>query len=187
MLEFLDANPLPASLKVSLYEEYKTLERINKIINQINGFPKVTDIFYPEKNLEIIENNTSGTLFVNLIILVALGISSVFLVSNTIRLVISAKSRNIDAMKLIGASNSQIRLPFIIEGIMQGVFGGILAIVILYFLYVYFTHLFTQTELKFDFLGWEFMAFLLTLGLLLGLTGSIFSTNRFLKKKKGMN
>jgi cell division transport system permease protein len=183
MLEILESNPLPSSFKINLYDEYKTLERINKIISQISSYPKIQDVIFPEKNLEIIENNTSGILFVNLIILIVLIISSVFLVSNTIRLVISSKSKNIETMKLLGASNSFIRTPFIIEGIIQGILGCIFALIMLYLIYLYFTTLFNQTELKFDFLGWEFLIFLIGLGLLLGLTGSLFSINRFIKAK----
>jgi cell division transport system permease protein len=184
MLEILEGNPLPSSFKVNLYDEYKTVERINKITAQISAFPKVQDIIYPEKNLEIIENNTSGILFVNLIVLIVLGISSVFLVSNTIRLVINSKAKNIETLKLLGATNTFIRLPFLLEGIFQGILGGILSVSILYVIYFYFMSIFSQTEYKFDFIGWEFLLFLIVLGLLLGFTGSLFSTNKFLKTKK---
>ena len=181
MLEIFEVNPLPASLKINLYEEYKTTERINKIKNQLLKFPKVQDIVYPEKNLELIEKNTSGILFLNLVILIIITISSIILVSNTIRLVISSKQKAIETMKLLGATKAFIRIPFIIEGFIQGLLGGLFSVLFLYILYFYITSRFSQNELRLDFIGGEYLLYLILIGILLGILGSAISVRRYLK------
>jgi len=135
MLEILESNPLPASLRINIYEEYKSLDRINKITSQIAELPKIQEIIFPEKNVEILDRNTSGFLFVNLMILILISVTSVFLVSNTIRLVISAKRKDIETLSLLGASKSFIKAPFIIEGFIQGIAGGLISVGILYLIF----------------------------------------------------
>ena len=181
MLEIFEVNPLPASLKINLYEEYKTTDRINKIKNQLIKFPKVQDIVYPEKNLELIEKNTSGILFLNLVILIIITISSIILVSNTIRLVISSKQKAIETLKLLGATKAFIRIPFIIEGFIQGLLGGLCSVIFLYILYVYITSRFNHNELRLDFIGGEYLLYLILIGILLGILGSAISVRRYLK------
>jgi cell division transport system permease protein len=183
MLDIFEANPLPASLKINLYDEYKSTERITKIKNQLAALPDVQDIVFPEKNLELIEKNTSGLLFINLVVLIIITISSVFLVSNTIRLVISARRKIIETFKLLGATNSFIMTPFLIEGFSQGITGGIFASGILYVLFLVYSSRFNQNDLRIDFAGFEYLFYLTIIGIILGLLGSAFSVNRFLKNK----
>lgn len=183
MLDIFESNPLPASLKINLYDEYKSMERINKIKNQISALPNVQDIVFPEKNLEVIEKNSSGLLFINLVVLLIITISSIFLVSNTIRLVISARKKIIETFKLLGATNSFIMTPFLIEGFSQGLIGGIFASGILYMLFLVYTSRFNQNDLKIEFASFEYLLYLILIGIFLGLLGSVFSVKRFLKTK----
>jgi cell division transport system permease protein len=181
MLELFESNPLPASFKINLYDEYKSLDRINKIKNQLSGVQNINDIVFPEKNLELIEKNTSGFLYINLVVLIIITLSSVFLVSNTIRLVITSRRKIIKTLKLLGATNSFIMTPFIIEGFLQGLFGGILASGILYSLLIIYSSRFSQNDFKLDFFGFEYLVYLIIIGIVLGILGSAFSVNRFLK------
>jgi len=183
MLDIFDYNPLPASFKINVYEEYKSLEIMNKIKSQIASFPNVSDIIFPEKNLELIEKNTSGLLFINLTILILITITSIFLVSNTIRLVISAKSKIIETLSLLGATKLFIKAPFIIEGFMQGFLGGLFSIGILYFIFLYFNTVMRQTDLQFEFLGFDYLLYLLISGIFLGVFGSSISVGKFIKSK----
>ena len=181
MLEVFESNPLPASLKLNLYDEYKTLDRITKIKSQIQSFPKVNDVIFPEKNLALLEKNTSGFLFINLVILIIITLSSLFLVSNTIRLVIASRKKIIQTFKLLGATNFSISLPFVIEGFLQGLLGGILAIVFLYIIFFYYTSRFTQNDFKIELISLEYLIYLLILGVILGILGSFFSVKKYLK------
>ena len=181
MLDLFESNPLPASFKINLYDEYKSIDRINKIKAQLSTVQNVNDIVFPEKNLELIEKNTSGFLYINLVVLIIITISSIFLVSNTIRLVITSRRKIISTFKLLGATNSFIMTPFIIEGFLQGFFGGIFASVILYFILIVYSSKFSQNEIKLDFFGFEYLVYLILIGIALGILGSTFSVKRFLK------
>jgi cell division transport system permease protein len=181
MLDIFESNPLPASLKVNLYDEYKSTERINKIKSQLTSLPFIQDIVFPEKNLELIEKNSSGLLFINLLVLIIITISSIFLVSNTIRLVISARKKIIKTFKLLGATNIFIVFPFLVEGFLQGLLGGIFASTILYILFLVYSSRFSQNDLRIEFAGFEYLIYLVLIGVLLGILGSSFSVKKFLK------
>jgi cell division transport system permease protein len=181
MLDLFESNPLPASFKINLYDEYKSIDRINKIKTQLSSIQFINDIVFPEKNLELIDKNTSGFLYINLVVLIIITLSSLFLVSNTIRLVITSRRKIIQTFKLLGATNSFIMTPFIIEGFLQGLFGGIFASGILYFLLIIYSARFSQNEIKIDFFGLEYLGYLILIGIVLGILGSAFSVKRFLK------
>ncbi|MBN1632597.1 MAG: FtsX-like permease family protein [Ignavibacteria bacterium] len=186
MLEVFESNPLPASLRINLYDEYKSIERMNKIKNLISTYPKVDDIIFPEKYLEVIEKNSSVILTINLISLIIISLSSVFLVSNTIRLVISSRKKLINLLKLLGAKNSFIVTPFIIEGFILGIIGAIFAGIIIFGLNYYISSKFFENELKISILNYENLIFTAVAGIFLGIFGSLITVRRFLKKEKAV-
>lgn len=181
MLEIYDYNPLPASFRIGLYEEYKTLDRISKIKSQLSGIQYINDIKFPEQNLELIESKTSGFLFLNLIIMVIITISSIFLVSNTIRLIINSRRRIIETFKLLGGTRAFIMIPYLIEGFIQGLIGGLLAVVSLYLFLNAFAGKFESADLKLTFLEFDLIVYLIVIGIFLGVMGSYFSVFKYLK------
>ncbi len=183
MLEILEYNPLPASIKINLYDEYKSTDRLNKIKQQISALPKVDDIKFPEKYLEIIEKNSSLILTINLVSLVLISLSSIFLVSNTVRLVISSRRKLIELLKLLGAKTSFIVSPFVIEGFIIGLFGVIFALTILFLFNIYLSSPFFKNELKITLISYDFIIYIVLIGLFLGVFGSVISVKRFLKKE----
>ena len=183
MLDILESNPLPPSIKINVYDEYKTVEKMNKFKAQIASLPKIQDIVFPEKNLEIIDKNTSGFLFVNLMILLLIVLTSIILVSNTIRLVISAKGKDIETLSLLGATKAFIKSPFIIEGFIQGFVGSLISIGILYLIFLYFTSVTRQADLQIDFLSFDYLIYLIIIGVFLGIFGSSISVGKFIKVK----
>lgn len=183
MLEVFESNPLPASLRINLYDEYKSIERMNRIKNLIATYPKVDDIKFPEKYLQMIEKNSSVILTVNLISLIIISLSSVFLVSNTIRLVISSRKKLIDLLKLLGAKNSFIVTPFIIEGFILGLIGAVFAGLIIFVLNYYISSGLLENELRISILNIENLIYIAAIGIFLGIFGSIITVRRFLKKE----
>lgn len=181
MLDIYEYNPLPASFKINLYDEYKTIDRINKIKSQITNIPQIIDTQFPEKNLELIESKTSGFLFINLVIMIIITISSIFLVSNTIRLIISSRSKIIDTFKLLGAKRSFIMIPFLIEGFIQGLVGSLLALSALYLFFTVFVAKFESTDLHIELLGTDVALYIILIGVSLGIAGSYFSVFKYLK------
>jgi cell division transport system permease protein len=182
MLDILESNPLPPSFKINTYDEYKTIDRLEKIKEVIAQKPGVIEIYYPQENLKTIENTSSGILYLNLIILIVITLSSVFLVSNTVRLVIQSKRKVIQTLKLLGATNNFIRTPFLFEGIIQGFLAGILSIVLLVLLVQYYSSLTGQDQ--FDSGVFTFLNFfyLVIIGIILGLIGSSISIRKHLKE-----
>lgn len=181
ILEVFDYNPLPASLKISLYDEYKTVERMEKIKAELKKYKEIDDVQYAKTNLEILERNSNSLVFLNLSLLLIITFSSVFLVSNTIKLMITAKKDTIELMKLIGATKETIRTPFILEGFFQGFAGSVLAVIILQIFLSYFYSTYTNTDFSFSVINSTFIILLIIFGSLLGTFGSIFSLRRFLR------
>jgi len=181
ILEVFDYNPLPASFKISLYDEYKTIDRIEKIKTEISQYKEINDIQYAKNNLEILERNSTSLVFLNLSLLIIITFASVFLVSNTIKLMISAKKNTIELMKLIGASKETIRTPFLLEGFIQGVAGSLLAVLILQLFLNYFYSTYTNNDFNFSIIDSTFLLLMVLFGALLGTFGSVFSIRRFLR------
>ncbi len=181
ILEVFDYNPLPPSIKINLYDEYKTIERIEKIKAELQKNPEISDIVYAQKNLEIIERNSQSLVFLNLSLLVIITFSSIFLIGNTIRLMITAKKDTIEIMKLIGATKETIRTPFIMEGFFQGFIGSVLAVIILQLFLGYFYATYTNNDFNFSIMDTKFLILLVVFGTLLGTLGSAISIRRFLK------
>jgi cell division transport system permease protein len=181
ILEVFDYNPLPPSIKINLYDEYKTIDRIEKIKNELQKNQEINDIIYAQKNLEIIERNSQSLVFLNLSLLVIITFSSIFLIGNTIRLMITAKKDTIEIMKLIGATKETIRTPFIMEGFFQGFIGSLLAVIILQVFLGYFYATYTNNDFNFSIMDTKFLILLVVFGTLLGTLGSAISIRRFLK------
>jgi len=181
ILEVFDYNPLPASFKISLYDEYKTVDRIEKIKTELKKYKEIDDVQYAKNNLEILERNSNSLVFLNLSLLIIITFSSIFLVGNTIKLMITAKKDTIELMKLIGATKETIRTPFILEGFFQGLAGSILAVIILQLFLNYFYSTYTTTDFTFSVINSTFLILMIVFGALLGTFGSIFSLRRFLR------
>ena len=181
ILEVFDHNPLPPSLKINLYDEYKTIDRIEKIKQELGKNREITDVVYAQKNLEIIERNSQSLVFLNLSLLVIITFSSIFLIGNTIRLMIVAKKDTIEIMKLIGATKETIRTPFIMEGFFQGFVGSLLAVILLQVFLGYFYATYTNNDFNFSIMDTKFLILLVIFGSILGTLGSAISIRRFLK------
>ena len=159
------------------------VSRLNEIKDKIAILQHVEDVHYPSSFI-IKFDNLSSDLIAGFSIsgLIFLFIS-LFIVSNTIRLVIFARKSQIDLLVLLGASNSFIRMPLIMEGLIQGVMGGLLAggitilikAVLTYLFYpIVDLHLINNSELLF---------ICVVLGLLFGLIGSLIGMGRYLEKR----
>jgi cell division transport system permease protein len=135
MIEQLDGNPLPASLDLELKDPRGVQAMADKIQSD-ELFPKVADNpGDPEKSLkygqQIIDRLFAFTQIVRIVeivFIVMLAIVSLIFINNTIRLAIYARRKEIGIMRLVGASNGFIRMPFLMEGVMQALIGATLAI-----------------------------------------------------------
>ena len=111
---------------------------------------------------------------------VVIAISAIFLVSNTIRLTIYAKRKALRTMKLVGASRSMVRAPFLVEGALQGLTGGAVAAGIIYELHSIVEGLVSAELAQFIRIDSLFYLQVVLVGMVLGLFGSTFSIRKFI-------
>jgi len=184
ILNYLDVNPLLDSYVI--YVEDVT--EISDIAEEVKSLPNVETIKYGEGMVEevvsafdIIEKVTIG-------IVIALILVTVFLISNTIKLTIYSRKNEIEIMRLVGASNNTIKMPFVFEGLVLGVIGAIIPICITIYGYVilYNTmhgYFFSEMLKLVDPYNFVFMvsAVLVIIGALVGMYGSVKSVRKYLK------
>jgi len=177
----LDFNPLPPSFKIRLVPASRTAAEAQRINDRLTALTGVSEVVYRKGLIELIDRRTEAvnTLTLGLGILVSL--SAIVLVSNTIRLAIHAKRRIIETMSLVGATNMFIRLPFLLEGSIQGFLGGTLAGIILYLAFDRAIPLLSPEMGGFLAVEPMFYAAVVVAGTTLGLLGSAISVTRFIR------
>ena len=116
----------PASYIVT----FTDLTLSSEVQDQILTFDYVTEINSADRTVETLINLANGVKIVTGVILILLVIISVFIISNTIKLTVHARRKEISIMKYVGATNGFIRWPFIVEGMVIGIFASIISIII---------------------------------------------------------
>lgn len=185
LLEGLEENPLPASLELTLNPEFGDKEAVKKIRNKLQRLEGVDDVVYAWDWAEKLAVFVDFVRLASLVVGGLLFLAVVFIIANTIRLTVLARREELYIMRLMGASESFIRLPFLIEGVLQGFFGALAALA---GLLVFYYALVAQIELPFGlaqvkliflppFLSW----FLVAAGAVLGFLGTLISLGRFIE------
>ncbi|MFQ5797662.1 MAG: cell division protein FtsX, partial [Bacteroidota bacterium] len=178
--DILDYNPLPASFKVQLKDEYKTLESTERVYTELLNFPDIDDVVYHKDLLQFIEKRTKILFAVGIALGFIVSVSAILLVANTIRLAIYSKRKIIQTMKLVGATRMFIRMPFLLEGVFQGMIGGAMASVTIYGLLEAFTRLLALEVTDRLIIAPMFYPMVVVVGILLGLLGSFISIRKFI-------
>lgn len=132
LLEGLESNPLPASLEISLLTEHRTEQGIGVLKQALEGLPGIAEL---AKGGEWVEGYTRATALLRFVALglgAVLAISAMLIVANTIRLALYSRDDELEILSLVGASRTFIRVPFLLEGTIQGLAGGLLATLLLY-------------------------------------------------------
>lgn len=184
LLEGLETNPLPNSLIVQL----KDIEYADLVVDKVSDFQGIEEIKY---NKDIIDKLILFSNYIRaggLVIVAILILVSIFIISNTIKITVTARRREIDIMKYVGATNGYIRGPFIIEGLVFGLIGAIISILIVYYGYGYFFNrvndrlyvLFTVYLVPPKVLMKDIAIIFTSIGLGIGTIGSLVSLKRFL-------
>lgn len=184
LLEGIEENPLPHSFRVKTFEPQQTAS----VAAQINELDHVDKTRYGEEFTDQLFNATKTVRNVGIALITLLAVTAMFLIANTIRLTIVARRREIEIMKLVGATNWFIRWPFFVEGLLIGFLGGILPAVVLLFGYNSFIRKVNDAFmlrflelLPMYPLALQVTLFLLASGALIGAVGSFVSVRRFLK------
>jgi cell division transport system permease protein len=185
LYENLDPGVLPASLQIQL-EDPTEAEQIAQRLEQEGGFSS-ENLSYPQQTIERLNSVTSYMIWGLYGATILFLISSVLLISNAIRLSIFARRKEIEVMKLVGASDSFVRTPFVFEGMVQGLIGAglaALAVIWLNFLFIDWS----RDALPFVPISGNAVNTILVLltlvvvGVVIGVVGSFLSVTRFLRK-----
>ena len=133
---------IPASYIVTLTD----LELNSSVQEQILRIEKIDEIRSSNETINILLNITKGVRLVTFGILVILVIISIFIITNTIKLTVYARRKEISIMKYVGATNGFIRWPFIVEGIIIGLISALITILLVGIIYNVVTNGIVQTE-----------------------------------------
>lgn len=135
ILKEIEGNPLPASFEITLESPEKidqvALRFYDKDGNHIEG---VNDVIYGKEYVNRLFSITAIIGTIALLIIIVLLLAAIVLIFNTIRLSIYARRKEIEVMKLVGATNWFVRIPFLFEGFFEGFTGSIVSIILLYFI-----------------------------------------------------
>ncbi|MEW8996910.1 MAG: permease-like cell division protein FtsX [Thermoanaerobacter sp.] len=174
-------NPLPQSYIIKV-KDAGLMKDISNEIKQINGVDKVS---YGQDVVDKLLGIIKIIRIVGLSIILILFIISIVIISNTIKLGVFARRREINIMKYIGATDWFIRWPFLIEGIVLGLVGALLSVVILALIYGYMLDIINNKLMVFKLLPLEKIAgdiivYFSIIGAIIGALGSGLSIKRFL-------
>ena len=175
-------------LKDTFQVKVKNVEDIAKTANKIKGFEHVSVVRYGEGMVDKMISAFSSIEKATYIVVIALVVVTVFLIINTIKLTISARRREISIMRLVGASNFTIKTPFIIEGMILGLFGSIIPVIFTTYGYLAFYnhfdgHLFSDLIklIKPEPFIYSTSIVIVIIGILVGMVGSAGAVRKYLK------
>ena len=151
-LSVFETAPIPVSIDITLNAEYVSADSIEVVKTRIMESPKVEEVVYQRSLIDTLNANLSKISVVLSIFIALLLFISFVLINNTVRLNVFARRFTIHTMKLVGATKSFIRAPFMVQSLFQGVFAAFVAImaivVMLYFIRSEFQQLFEVFRLE---------------------------------------
>ena len=184
--EFLGFNPFPATLEIRLRADYANHDSLQWIVSEVKRDGRVAEVAYMEDLMESVNRNISRVSIVLLVMALLLTFVSFSLISNTVRLSVYARRFLIHTMKLVGASWSFIRRPFLRQAVGIGILAAVLAIGVLAAgLY----GLFLVEQSVMEIVTWQVMALtaasVLVFGVLITLICAWLAVNKFLHMTAG--
>lgn len=184
--EFLGVNPFPATLELQMHSDYANRDSLRWIAAELKKRSNVADVAYQVDLMDSVNRNLTKVNLLLLVLAALLTFVSFSLINNTVRLSVYSRRFLIHTMKLVGASWGFIRRPFMSQALLVGVIAALIAIVVLgaavYGLYYYEPNVLmviTWRELVIT------AGAVLLFGIIITMTCSYISVNRFLKMSAG--
>ena len=177
VLSLLEFNPFPASFTIYMADAYRSTAGAKKIKQKLEQYKYIDEVVYQEPLLLTIDryiNIIYVTLIIAAIIIIAIAIT---LINNTIRLTIYARRDIIQIMRLVGATEGFVRRPFLIEGMLQGVIGSLIASFFIFYL-IKIIKIFFLPHILFEPL---IMAGLIVFGFFIGLISSYIAVGKYMR------
>lgn len=176
------SNPINASIIINVKPEYANSDSLNKISKELKRNAIVQDVDYPDFIVKSISDNFKRVQIIIFAICAVFMLISMLLVANCIRLNIFAKRFNIKSMLLVGATPKFVRRPFVTKGLLQGIWGGLIAVVLLALALLY------GNNIAPDFVDFSAMLYIVIIlsavfvfSILFTILISTFSVNRYIR------
>ncbi len=177
IVRVFEDNPLPASIRIKLEPHYRNTKGLEEISKKVLLLKGVKDTIYGGELVEQLKKITNIMLFFDIGLLIIITLSVIFVIFQTIKLTIFAHATEIEIMKLVGATDTFITIPFVFQGLIQGILGGIIAFILLVI-----TVRIASSFFNIPFFP-KFLFFLgsIMFGMVFGIIGSSIALRRFLK------
>ena len=187
LVEFRDAyrdltvNPLPASLEIQLKEGSRDAAHAQQVAERLRGIGFIDDVRYGREWVEKLDRLRNIGGLVGMSIGLAFAAVAVVIIGVTIRITVLQRAREIAIMRLVGATRGFIRGPFLLEGALKGLLGGILAVAMCFASYLLFRNQSQLATSGIVFFKTPQMLLGILFGIAIGFGGSLVSVGRQLK------
>jgi cell division transport system permease protein len=178
VMEELERNPLPASIEMKLKPGFRDADHVSLVAERMRGFGFVDDVRFGRDWVEKLDRLRGLAAAVGIVVGAAFAVVAIIIIGTTIRMAVLQRSREIAIMRLVGATDGFIRRPFLLQGAIKGLLGGIVAIGLSFVAYV----LINRYLLQAAFFSNEQALAIAVFGALIGLLGSATSVGRHLRR-----
>ena len=180
--KIIGENPLPMGGRFEISKNYRDANQMHEIVQEIRLMDGVDIASFQQGVISRIDSVIENLFGIFMILGIIIFIISIILVSNTIRLIIHSKQESIETLHLLGATNSFIRFPLVVEGIIQGLLGAGFSISFLFMLSSFQEYLFELFMPLPLIMPLDLISFNLILGIVLSLIGSYRGIAKYLPK-----
>ena len=185
VLDDLDPSFLPPSIEVYPKKDLTTLTQIKRFSEYLSTLPGAIKVQYGQDWVERFNYFTKLLRIIVVLSGILLIMTTTFMVAYTIRLAVVARQAELEILRLLGATDSYIRTPFLIEGLLQGIFGSSLGLIALFFLYQWIQMRFTGPGflqiIEFTFFSPLIIGIIIVASILLCTGGSYSSMRKFMR------
>ena len=184
--EQTDEIPLPDAYKVTV----KDLEQFTSTVKQIKKLDHIDTVRQNTDLAKKLAKISNGISIISIVIISVLFAISLFIISNTIKLTVYSRRLEISIMKSVGATNSFVQLPFVVEGVILGVVAGVLSLFAVWGIYELAINRFGDVfssigldPLKFTDYAWIMLGVFVAIGIVSGVGGSLITMRKYLTKE----
>jgi len=185
VLDDLDPSFLPPSIEVLPKKDLSTLTQIKQFSEYLSTLPGAIKVQYGQDWVERFNYFTKLLRIIVVLSGILLILTTTFMVAYTIRLAVVARQAELEILRLLGATNSYIRTPFLIEGLLQGIFGSSLGLIVLFFLFQWIQMRFTGPGflqiVEFTFFSPIIIGIIILASIFLCTAGSYTSMRKFMR------
>jgi cell division transport system permease protein len=191
VLQGLPEDVLPASFEIWLRPQFRDAARVNAFADRVRDEKGIAAVEYARDWFDRLGLVVRAVQWAKWVLGGVLFLATFFIVDSAIKLALVARREEVEIMQLVGASEALIQAPFVLEGMIRGILGAMLAVLCLWGLFRSFDHELSSITAalgaasRVEFLPGRSILLILMVGWFLGAAGSLFSLRRFLRTWKG--